>query len=85
MHYHLQKTGLKRTGSSNIDSLEWLKNKKTVNPKNNDDNCFRYVLTVASNYQNIGKNPQRISKIKPLINQYDGKGINFPSHKEYWK
>ena len=31
------------------------------------------------------KNPQRISKIKPFINQYDLEGINFPSHKEGWK
>ena len=31
------------------------------------------------------KNPQRISKIKPFINQYNWKGINIPSHKEDWK
>ena len=40
-HYYLQKTSLKRTGSSDIDSPEWLKYKKaTINPKTNDDNCF---------------------------------------------
>ena len=37
------------------------------------------------NYETIKKDPQRISKIKPFINQYDWKGINFPSHKEDWK
>ena len=85
LHYHLQKTSLKGTGSSYNDSAEWLKNKKTtINPKNND-NCFQYALTVALNYQNINKDPQRISKIKPFINQYDRKGINFPSQKEDWK
>ena len=26
-----------------------------------------------------------MSNIKPFINQYDWKGINFPSHKEDWK
>ena len=83
LHYHLQKTSLKRTGSSYIDSPEWLKNKKaTINPKNYDDNCFQYALTVALNYQNIKKDPQRILKIKSFINQYDWKGINFPSRKE---
>ena len=47
LYYHLQKVGLKR-GGSYIDSPEWLKNKKvTINPKNNDDNCFQYALTVA--------------------------------------
>ena len=79
LQYHLQKASLKRIGSPYIDSPEWLKNKKaTVNPKNTDDNCFQYALPVALNYQNIKKNPQRISKIKPFINRYDWKGINFP-------
>ena len=59
-HYHLQKTSLKRTRSSYIDYPEWLKNKKTINPKNNDGNCFQYALTVALNYQNIKRDPQRI-------------------------
>ena len=87
LYYHLQKTSLKRTGSSYIDSPEWLKNKKaTINPKNNDDNCFQYALTVALNYQNIKRDPQRISKIRPFINQYDWKGINFPPKQEKdWK
>ena len=40
LHYHLQKMGLKRSGSY-IESPKWLKNKKaTINPQNNDDNCF---------------------------------------------
>ena len=77
-YYHLQKASLKRTGSSYIDSPEWLKNKKaTINPKNNDDNSFQYDLTIALNYQNIKRDPQKISKVKPFINQYDWKEINF--------
>ena len=56
LYYHLQKTSLKRTGSSYIDFPKWLENKKaTTNPKNNDNNCFQYALTVALNYQNIKK------------------------------
>ena len=52
LHYQLQKTSLKRTGSSYIDSPKWLKNKKaTINPKNNDNNCFQYALTVALNHK----------------------------------
>ena len=47
LYYHLQKIGLKK-GGSYIDSPEWLKNRKaTINPKNNDHNCFQYALTVA--------------------------------------
>ena len=51
LHYNLQKISLNRKGSSYIDSPKWLKNKKaTINPKNNDNNCFQYVLTAALNY-----------------------------------
>ena len=83
LHYRLQKTSLKRTGSSYMDSPEWLKNKKpTINPKNNDGNCFQYALIIALNYENIKEDPQRISKFKPFINQYDWKGITFLSRKE---
>ena len=80
LYCHLQKVSLKR-GGSYIDSPEWLKNKKaTVNPKNSDDNCFQYALTVVLNHQNIEKNPQRLSKIKFFIDQYNWKERNFPSH-----
>ena len=80
MHYHLQKISLERAASY-IDSPEWLKNRKaTINPKNNDDNCFQYALTVASNYQNINKDPPKMSKIKPFTDHYNWKETDFPSH-----
>ena len=73
LYFHLQKIGLKR-GGSYIDSPEWLKNKKaTINPKNNDDNCFQYALTVALNYQNIKNNLERISKVNPFLINIIGK------------
>ena len=69
-----------------MDSHEWLKNKKaTINPKNNDDNCFQYALTVALNYQNIKNNPEIISKMKPFVDQYNWKEIDFPSRQKDWK
>ena len=33
-------------------------------------NIFQYTITVPLNHKNIVKDPQRISKIKPFINQY---------------
>ena len=85
LYYDLNKISLSR-GKSYIDSPEWLKNKKaTINPKNNDDKCFQYALTVALNYQNIKNNLERISKIKPFIDRYNSKEIDFPSHKKDWK
>ena len=72
-----------------IDSPKWLKNKKTtINPKNKDDKCFQYALTVALNYEQIKDHPERISKIKPFIDQqdqYNWKDIDFPSHSKDWK
>ena len=75
LDYKLNKISLVR-GGSYINSPEWLKNKKAIiNPKNNDDKCFQYALTVALNDQKIKSNPERISKIEPFINQYNWKEI----------
>ena len=69
-----------------MDPLKWLKNKKaTINPKINDNNCFHYALIVALNYQNIQKYPQIISKIKPFVDLYNWKEVDFPSHSKDWK
>ena len=85
LYYHLQKISLKR-GESYIGSPEWLKNKKaTINPKNNDDNYFKYALTVALNHKKNKSHPERILKIKPFIDQYNWKEIDFPSHSKHWK
>ena len=45
--------------------------KATINPKNNDNNCFQYALIVALKYQNTKKDPQGISKLKLFISHYD--------------
>ena len=77
LHYDLNKVSLSR-GRSYIDSPKWLKNKKaTINRKNNDDKCFEYVLTVALNHEQIKSHPERISNIKPFIDQYNCKEIDF--------
>ena len=60
LYYNLNKISLNR-GGSYIDSPKWLKNKNaTINPKSSDDKCFQYALTVALNYEQIKKDPQRI-------------------------
>ena len=57
-----------------------VKNKEaTINPKNEDDKCFQYVVTVLLKYEEIKQNPQRLFNIKPFINKYKRKGINYPS------
>ena len=82
--YHVHKTSLKR-GKSYIKSPEWLINKRaTINPKNEDNKCFQYSITVALNHQNIGNHPKRISNIEPFINQYNWEGIDFPPGIKDW-
>ena len=86
LYYNLNKVSLSR-GGSYVDSPKWLKNKKaTINPQNKkDDRCFQYAVTVALNHEQIKDHPERISKIKPFIDQYKLKEIDFPSHGKDWK
>ena len=68
MYYKYHKVNFNHCGSY-IDSPDWIKNKKaTINPKNEDDKCFQYAVTVALNYEEIKCNPERVSNIKPFIN-----------------
>ena len=85
MYYDFNKISLNR-GGSYIESAKWIKDKKsTINPKNNDYKCFQYAVTVALNRDKIKKDPQRVSKIKPFIDQYNWNDIDFPSTGKDWK
>ena len=84
-NYNFKKTSIYR-GGSYIDSPKWLKDKKsTINPKNNDLNCFQYAATLALNFDNINNHPEKISKIRPFIDQYNWKDIDFPATSKDWK
>ena len=84
-NYSFNKTSIYISGTY-IDSPKWLKDKKsTINPKNNDDKCFQYAVTLALNLDNIDNHPERISKIKPFINQYNWKDIDFPPTNKDWR
>ena len=74
-------------GKSYIKSLDWISSKKTtINPRNTKGNkCFQYAITVALNHQNIDYHPERISNIKPFIDQYNWKDINIPSGIRDWE
>ena len=60
-------------GGSYIYYLELVKrNIGTVNlNNNNDDNCFQYAVTVALNREKNGKHPERMEKLKSLLNKLD--------------
>ena len=85
LYYDFNKISLNR-GGSYLDSPKWLKNKKSIiNPKNNDYKCFQYAVTLALNLDNIDNHPERISKIKPFIDQYNWKDIDFPATSKDWR
>ena len=84
-YYNFNKTSIYR-GGSYLDSPKWLKNKKsTIKPKNNDHKCFQYAATLAINFDNINNHPEKISKIRPFIDQYNWKDIDFPPSNKDWK
>ena len=72
-------------GKSKLElcSFEWLRSKKQS--ITNGDNSFQDALNDPLDYQRMKKDPQKISKLKPYINQYNWKDIKFPSDKEDWK
>ena len=77
LFYDFNRVSISKCGSY-IESPKWLKDKKcTVNQKNNDNKCFQYATTPALNFDKIDKHPQRISRIKPFIDNYNWNDINF--------
>ena len=80
LYYDLNRITISKGGPS-----KWLKDKKcTINQKNTDHKCFQYATTLALNFNNIDKHHQRISKIKPFIDNYNWNDINFPAAKKDW-
>ena len=75
-----------------LRSSGWLQGKKDAinnnnnnnNNKNNNNN-LQNALNDALNYQAIKNNPQRISKLKPYIYEYNWEGINFPAGAKEWQ
>ena len=68
---------------SELNFLGWLRGKTEAIINNN--NSFKNTLDDALNYQSIKTNPERISKLKPFINKYNWKGIDFPAGPKEWK
>ena len=49
-----------------------------INPINNDEDCFKWAVLAALHYEEVGNNPERISKLKPYVEQYNWGGLEFP-------
>ena len=66
----------KKDNTTFIETPEWINNKKcTINPQNNDNKCFQYSIILSLYHQENKCHPERISKIKPFINNFDWENI----------
>ena len=55
LYYKCYKINFKRGGSCRIYLDRIKKKKTTINPKNEDDKCFQYTVTVALNYGKLNR------------------------------
>ena len=66
-------------GSSYLPLPDWLARKKaTINPKNSDLECSKWAVIAAMRWEEIGKNPEQIAKLKRFENDFDWTGVGFP-------
>ena len=78
---HFNKIDLRR-GASYIETTKWLKSKKaTINPKNTHDvSCFMHAITIALYHNELGTNPERISrKLLAYAQKCNWHEIDFPA------
>ena len=86
LSYDIHKTSLKR-GNSYIKSPEWIADKRaTINPKNKDDNCFKYSIILALHHNEFKNHPEKISNEHHLFScGYNWEGVEFPAGTKDWK
>ena len=83
-----QKSGTNKLANqrNNIDTPEWIKNKRcTINPANNKNlgnKSFKYAIT-SSNTN--GKHRTRLNNIQKFIKDFVFEGINYPPNKENYE
>ena len=66
-------------GSSHVELPGWVAEKKAViNPKNEDEECFKWAMIAALYHEEIGKDPQRLSRLRPFAERCDWEGLEFP-------
>ena len=73
----------KNNKNTYVETLICIKFKKAVlNQKSNDNKSFQYSIAFSLYNKEIGNNCNRITKIKPYINNFNWNNINFPPIKQ---
>ena len=66
-------------GSSYIPLPDWLMKKKAIiNPRNSDMECFKWAIIAAMKWEEVGNNPERVSKLKKYENEFGWSDLEFP-------
>ena len=59
-------------GSNHLPLPDWLARKKAIiNPNNSDVECFKWAVIAAMRWEETGKNPEQITKLKRFGNDFD--------------
>ena len=66
-------------GSSYVPLPDWLMKKKAIIiPKNSDMECFKWAVIAAMKWEEVGNNPERVSKLRRYEGDFDWSDIEFP-------
>ena len=66
-------------GSSYVPLPDWLMKKKAmINPKSSDMECFKWAVIAAMKWEEIGNNPERVSKLRRYEGDFDWGDLEFP-------
>ena len=66
-------------GSSYLPLPDWLARKKAIiNPHNGDLECFKWAVIAATRWEEIDRDPQRISKLKRFETDFVWTGVGIP-------
>ena len=77
MDINIHRLNLTR-GGSYIPLPDWLSKKKAIiNPKNLDNKCFKWAVIARLTLEEIGANPERISKLRRYKNELDWNEITY--------
>ena len=49
-----------------------------INPRNDDEECFKWSVIAADRWMDIGSHPERVSNLKEFTDNYDWSGLEFP-------
>ena len=66
-------------GSSYLPLPDYIANRKAViNPRNDDEDCFKWSAIAAGRWLDIGSHPETALNLKEFTNNYDWSGLEFP-------